>query len=170
MNYKFLIDPDRCLGCSACEAACKEGYDLEIGIRRRKVVEIEHGSFPNVKRRYFSMACFHCDDAPCMRVCRMNAIYKREDGIVLVNKNLCVGCGYCLYACPFGEPQFKGSGVFGTKGKMDKCTLCYDRLEKGLLPLCVQTCIGEAIIVGDIEELLKIKEKRANAIIWGYKP
>jgi len=167
-RYRFLFDPEQCLGCSACEAACKEAYDLPMGVRRRKVVELENGKFPNVKRRFYSMSCFHCSDPPCMKACPMHAIYQRDDGIVLVDKDKCIGCGYCLWACPFGAPQFEGSGVFGSKGKMDKCTFCYDRIDSGLPPYCVATCIGGALNYGDSEELSKLLRKKA-AEMMGVK-
>ena len=77
------------------------------------------------------MLCFHCaDDAPCIKVCPVNALYNRTDGIVLHDKDRCIGCGYCLYACPFGVPQFQKSGIFGSKGKMDKCTFCVEPFDQ----------------------------------------
>jgi formate dehydrogenase iron-sulfur subunit len=101
----------------------------------------------------------------------MHAIYKREDGIVLVDKDKCIGCGYCLYACPFGAPQFEGTGVFGSKGKMDKCTYCVEpyhqkdangnRIVREPRPRCAAFCATKALLAGDAEEISAIYRQRA---------
>ena len=91
------------------------------GINRRRVVTINDGK-PG--ERSVSMACMHCTDAPCQAVCPVNCFYTTADGVVLHSKDLCIGCGYCFYACPFGAPQYPRVGNFGSRGKMDKCTYC----------------------------------------------
>ena len=120
-RMKFLCDADRCIDCNACVTACKNENEVPWGINRRRVVTINDGK-PG--ERSVSMACMHCTDAPCAAVCPVNCIYPTEDGVVLHSKDLCIGCGYCFYACPFGAPQYPQVGNFGSRGKMDKCTYC----------------------------------------------
>ena len=118
---KFLCDAERCIECNACVTACKNEHEVPWGINRRRVVTINDGK-PG--ERSISVACMHCSDAPCMAVCPVDCFYQTDDGIVLHSKDLCIGCGYCFYACPFGAPQFPQAGNFGSRGKMDKCTFC----------------------------------------------
>ena len=120
-RMKFLCDADRCIECNACVTACKNENEVPWGINRRRVVTINDGK-PG--ERSVSMACMHCTDAPCAAVCPVNCFYTTADGVVLHSKDLCIGCGYCFYACPFGAPQYPRVGNFGTRGKMDKCTYC----------------------------------------------
>ena len=97
------------------------------GVNRRRVVTINDG-VPGEKS--ISVACMHCSDAPCMAVCPVDCFYRTSEGVVLHDKDLCIGCGYCFYACPFGAPQFPQAGAFGLRGKMDKCTFCAGGPEK----------------------------------------
>ena len=120
-RMKFLCDADRCIDCNACVTACKNENEVPWGINRRRVVTINDGK-PG--ERSVSMACMHCTDAPCAAVCPVNCIFSTDDGVVLHSKDLCIGCGYCFYACPFGAPQYPKVGNFGSRGKMDKCTYC----------------------------------------------
>ncbi len=122
-RMKFYCDENRCIHCDGCTVACAEAHELPVGVNRRKVVTINEGK--QGMEFSLSVACMHCTDAPCEQVCPVDCFYIREDGIVLHDKNKCIGCAYCLYACPFGAPQFpKDGGAFGTKGVMDKCTMC----------------------------------------------
>ncbi|MBE0516301.1 MAG: 4Fe-4S dicluster domain-containing protein [Methanophagales archaeon] len=155
MVYKFLFDVDRCINCRACDVACKQQNDVEIGVRWRRVNEIESGKYPNPSRRFLSLACFHCSRPYCMAACPMGAIYQRADGIVVTDKNKCIGCGYCMMACPFGVPEY------GRDGLMEKCIGCYPRIDKGLDPACVHTCLAGALAFGTQEEIAKIKRERA---------
>jgi len=149
-RMKFLCDADRCIECNACVTACKNEHDVPWGINRRRVVTLNDGK-PG--ERSVSMACMHCTDAPCAAVCPVNCFYTTADAVVLHSKDLCIGCGYCFYACPFGAPQYPKVGNFGSRGKMDKCTFCAggpdadgskeefekygnNRLAEGKLPLC----------------------------------
>ena len=120
-RMKFLCDADRCIECNACVTACKNENEVPWGINRRRVVTINDGK-PG--ERSVSMACMHCTDAPCAAVCPVSCFYTTADGVVLHSKDLCIGCGYCFYACPFGAPQYPRVGNFGSRGKMDKCTYC----------------------------------------------
>jgi len=120
-RMKFLCDADRCIECNACVTACKNEHEVPWGINRRRVVTLNDGK-PG--ERSISMACMHCTDAPCAAVCPVNVFYTTADAVVLHSKDLCIGCGYCFYACPFGAPQYPKVGNFGSRGKMDKCTFC----------------------------------------------
>ena len=115
-RMKFLCDADRCIECNACVTACKNENEVPWGINRRRVVTINDGK-PG--ERSVSMACMHCTDAPCAAVCPVTCIFSTDDGVVLHSKDLCIGCGYCFYACPFGAPQYPKVSNFGSRGKMD---------------------------------------------------
>ena len=120
-RMKFLCDAERCIECNGCVTACKQEHEIPWGVNRRRVVTLNDG-LPGEKS--ISVACMHCSDAPCMAVCPVDCFYKTSEGVVLHDKDLCIGCGYCFYACPFGAPQFPQDGAFGLRGKMDKCTFC----------------------------------------------
>ncbi|MGC2856029.1 formate dehydrogenase FDH3 subunit beta [Novispirillum sp. DQ9] len=170
----FLCDGDRCIECNACVTACKNENEVPWGINRRRVVTINDG-LPDEKS--LSVACMHCSDAPCMQVCPTNVIYQTADGVVLHDKDGCIGCGYCFYACPFGAPQYPQEGNFGSRGKMDKCTFCSggpeetgsqaefnkygrNRVAEGKLPLCAEMCSTKALIAGDADVLSDIFRQR----------
>jgi formate dehydrogenase iron-sulfur subunit len=129
------------------------------------------------KESYISIACQHCSDSPCEQVCPVDCFYVRADGIVLHDKDKCIGCGYCLYACPFGAPQFPREGVFGAKGSMDKCTFCaggpeethsekenklygQNRIAEGKVPACAAMCSTKALLAGDATSVSNIITKR----------
>ena len=120
-RMKFLCDAERCIECNACVTACKNEHEVPWGVNRRRVVTLNDG-VPG--ERSISVACMHCSDPPCMAVCPVDCFYQTEEGVVLHSKELCIGCGYCFYACPFGAPQYPQAGNFGSRGKMDKCTFC----------------------------------------------
>ncbi len=174
-RLKFYCDDERCIECNGCSVACAEAHELPAGISRRKVITLHSG----IEGKEFStsIACMHCTDAPCEQVCPVDCFYIREDGIVLHDKKTCIGCGYCLYACPFGAPQFPRDGAFGTKGSMDKCTMCaggpletnsvherelygQNRIAEGKVPVCAAMCSTKALIVGDAQEVSKIYRVR----------
>ncbi len=174
-RMKFYCDDERCIECNGCTVACAETHDLPVGISRRKVVTLNEGIFG--KESSVSIACMHCTDAPCAQVCPVDCFYIREDGIVLHDKNTCIGCGYCLYACPFGAPQFPKDGAFGTRGVMDKCTMCaggpketnsaeervlygQNRIAEGKVPMCAAVCSTKALVVGDEQEVSKVYRER----------
>jgi anaerobic dimethyl sulfoxide reductase subunit B (iron-sulfur subunit) len=152
VQYGFYFDADRCVMCRACEMACKSTRNLEPGVRWRKVVEIWEGEFPDVSRTFVSLSCLHCAEPACIDACPNGAITKRaEDGIVIVDKNECTGCGECYYACPYQVPQF------GADGKMQKCDFC---LEQGREPACVATCPADALFYGTMDELSRLAAEK----------
>ena len=186
-RMKFLCDAERCIECNGCVTACKNEHEVPWGINRRRVVTINDGQIGAEKS--MSVACMHCSDAPCMAVCPVDCFYKTEDGVVLHDKDLCIGCGYCFYACPFGAPQFPASNAsapdgrstdwFGARGKMDKCTFCAggpeengseeefakygrNRLSEGKLPICAEMCSTKALLGGDGDVLADIYRERVT--------
>ena len=108
-RMKFLCDAERCIECNGCVTACKNENDIPWGVNRRRVVTINDG---DLGERSISVACMHCSDAPCATVCPVDCFYTTNDGVVLHDKDICIGCGYCFYACPFGAPQFPETGAF----------------------------------------------------------
>ncbi|DAB33745.1 MAG TPA: formate dehydrogenase [Sulfurospirillum sp. UBA12182] len=164
VKMEFYCDDKRCIDCHGCDVACKEAHHLPVGVNRRRVVTLNEGIIG--KEKFISIACQHCIDAPCEQVCPVDCFYIRADGIVLHDKEKCIGCGYCLYACPFGAPQFPVSGIYGQRGAMDKCTMCaggpeethseaeaklygQNRIAEGKVPVCAAMCSTKALVVGD---------------------
>ncbi|RMD57599.1 MAG: 4Fe-4S dicluster domain-containing protein [Nitrospirae bacterium] len=181
----LVIDLNKCVGCHACAANCKawntagefgpltdiHPYGEEpYGVWFNRVQTYEIGKFPNTEVIYLPKSCMHCKDAPCVKVCPTGASYKRkEDGIVLVDYNVCIGCKYCSWACPYGCREFDEF-----EGVMKKCTLCIDRIynddlpEEERKPACVLACPTRARVFGDIND------PKSEAYRWikegmGYK-
>jgi anaerobic dimethyl sulfoxide reductase subunit B (iron-sulfur subunit) len=145
----FLLDTSRCIGCQACRVACQVHNATGPEVAWRQVTSHEEGRFPDVARHHLSVACNHCERPACAEVCPVGAIRKREaDGIVLLDSERCNGCGRCLGACPYGAPQ-----RVPESGRVSKCDLCHARLERGLEPVCVETCVGGALRVGPLDDL-----------------
>ncbi len=164
MQYGFYFDHKRCVKCHACEIACKSWNEVEVGPRWREVVKIESGQFPNVSAMNVSMACMHCGDAPCMKACPVGAISKgASDGIVQVDQNTCIGCGFCTWACPFNAPQLSSMA-----GKMEKCNFCQTPGKERPLDMpraCEEICPTGAIQSGSMAELAnKNRESAATRL------
>src|SRR5258706_1911826 len=146
-QHGFHFTADNCIGCHACEAACSEKNDLPAHISFRSVGYVEGGSYPDFRRVNISMACNHCDDPVCLKGCPTCAYTKfAEYGAVLQDPEICFGCGYCTWVCPYNAPQLDP-----VKGEVSKCNMCVDRLEVGLKPACVSACLAGALDFGVIE-------------------
>ena len=156
-RWAMVADLRRCVGCQTCTAACKQKNATPPGVQWRRVVDLEVGEYPQVKRAFVPMGCMHCDDPPCMTVCPSTATGKRADGIVTIDPDLCIGCAYCAVACPY-DARFKIDGI------ATKCTFCVERIDCGLAaglkpgvdpeatPACVNSCIAKAMHFGDADD------------------
>ncbi|MCW8916967.1 MAG: dimethyl sulfoxide reductase anchor subunit [Magnetovibrio sp.] len=146
-QHGFHFTADNCIGCHACEAACSEKNNLPPHLAFRSVGYLEGGSWPDYKRMNISMACNHCDNPVCLKGCPTRAYTKHpEYGAVIQDPNICFGCGYCTWVCPYNAPQLDPMA-----GHVQKCNMCVDRLEVGLKPACVSACLGKALNFGVIE-------------------
>ena len=155
-QHGFFFNADNCIACHACEAACSEKNDNPAHISFRSVGFVEGGTYPAYQRLNISMACNHCDDPVCLKGCPTRAYTKyAEYGAVLQDPDICFGCGYCTWVCPYNAPQLDP-----VKGEVSKCNMCVDRLEVGLKPACVSACLGNALDFGVIEN---IPENRTQA-------
>lgn len=148
-QHGFYFNADNCIACHACEAACSEKNDNPAHIAFRSVGFIEGGTYPAYQRLNISMACNHCDNPVCLKGCPTRAYTKfAEYGAVLQDSDICFGCGYCTWVCPYNAPQLDP-----IKGQVSKCNMCVDRLEVGLKPACVSACLGKALDFGVIENI-----------------
>jgi Fe-S-cluster-containing dehydrogenase component len=147
MQYGFLIDHRRCIGCHACTVACKAENDVPVASFRTWVKYQEKGRFPAVKRHFAVLRCNHCTNAPCVTICPVNALSKRKDGIVDLDRDACIGCRACMQGCPYDAIYLNEDS-----GAAEKCHFCAHRVEKGLEPACVVVCPEGAIIAGDLHE------------------
>jgi len=147
MRYGFVIDHESCIGCHACTVACKAENDVPVGAFRTSVKYTEVGLFPDVKRNFLVQRCNHCSDAPCVTICPVNALEKREDGIVDVDRDACIGCRACMQACPYDAIYLNEDS-----GAVEKCHFCAHRVERGIEPACVTVCPVGAIIPGDFDD------------------
>jgi len=148
-QHGFYFNADHCIACHACEAACSEKNDLPAHIAFRSVGYVEGGSWPAYQRLNISMACNHCDDPVCLKGCPTRAYTKfAEYGAVLQDPDICFGCGYCTWVCPYNAPQLDTQA-----GHVSKCNMCVDRLEVGLKPACVAACLAGALDFGIMETM-----------------
>lgn len=146
-QHGFYFNADNCISCHACEAACSEKNELPPHIAFRSVGYVEGGSYPAYQRLNISMACNHCDDPVCLKGCPTRAYTKfAEYGAVLQDPDICFGCGYCTWVCPYNAPQLDTRA-----GHVSKCNMCVDRLEVGLKPACAAACLAGALDFGIIE-------------------
>lgn len=147
MRYGMAIDTRRCVNCQACVVACKAENEVPAGRSRNWVREQEAGAFPSLAVRVEPGQCMQCEHAPCVRVCPTGASYRDADGVVLVRADDCIGCRYCIVACPYEARYYDEAS-----GTVDKCTFCRHRVDAGLEPACVLTCPTRARTFGDLDE------------------
>lgn len=147
MNYGFLIDNRSCIGCHACSTACKSENEVPLGVYRTWVKQVETGAFGEARRHFQVTRCNHCAKPPCVTICPVTAMYKRPDGIVEFDGDVCIGCKACLQACPYDaiyiDPETHTAA---------KCHYCSHRTDLGLEPACVVVCPTQAIVAGDLDD------------------
>lgn len=146
-RYAMAIDLRRCIGCHACSVTCKAENDVPLGVWRSWVKLEEKGTYPDTKRYFLPRLCNHCENAPCVKVCPSGASHYGDGGLVLVDEKKCVGCKLCIAACPY-----KSRFTHPVKRITDKCDLCRHRIEKDVVPACVNACMGRARIFGDLND------------------
>lgn len=142
----FFVNSELCIGCSSCGMACKNQHNLEPGIVWRQVYPLHEEIYPHRERAFYSLACNHCERPCCLEDCPVNAFSKREDGVVVHHAEVCIGCQNCVRSCPFGAPRYNPA-----TRKAEKCSMCYQRLDAGLQPACVQACPTGALSLVDLE-------------------
>ncbi|MBC8414231.1 MAG: molybdopterin-dependent oxidoreductase [Nitrospira sp.] len=147
-RYGLLINLDRCIGCYGCQVTCKSEHSIPFGTFRCRVQAHLSGSYPDIQKIFIPHLCNHCDHAPCIEKCKQKALYRNTDGVVVANKENCIGCNQCAEQCPYNAIELNT-----LTGKVEKCDLCYsNRISKGELPVCVESCMGKAISFGDIAD------------------
>jgi anaerobic dimethyl sulfoxide reductase subunit B (iron-sulfur subunit) len=152
----FYVDLDSCTGCKACQIACKNKNSLDVGVLWRRVVEARGGGWEKRGNTwiddtfafFMSLSCMHCRRPICEEVCPTRAVKKREDGVVFIDSDRCVGCSYCEMACPYGAPRFDEK-----MGVMTKCDFCKDNIDSARRPECVSACQMRVLEFGDIDDL-----------------
>ncbi len=147
-RFGMLIDADKCFNCKACMVACQAENDVPLGKHRNWIKENGvRGTYPNLGLDFEPAQCMHCENAPCEKVCPTGATFINPDGIVLIDYEKCIGCRYCMMACPYDARY-----VDEERGVVDKCTFCIQRIYGGRDPACVETCPAKARIFGDLND------------------
>ena len=179
-RYIMVTDLRRCIGCQTCTAACKQTNGTPPGVQWRRVLDMESGEYPQVRRTFVPVSCMHCGDPPCLAVCPSGATYKRDDGLVAIDYDKCIGCAYCAVACPYQQrfkvqhatfaygsvPTAAEAAAFDSQrlGVSTKCTFCVERIDAAhgtdrvpgvdpdVTPACVNSCISGALHFGDRDD------------------
>jgi len=166
-RYGMVIDLKRCIGCDTCSIACKAANATPRGIVWNRMLKYETGKYPDSRLNFLPIHCMHCAEPECEKVCPTGATTKREDGIVVIDNDKCIGCRYCMVACPYASRYFldklytyypnhltayeKMSHQKHKPGTVQKCDFCLERVEQGLEPSCVVSCTGNARFFGDLD-------------------
>ena len=180
-RYGMVVDLRKCIGCQSCVVACKAEHNTPTGILQTNVLERELGKFPNVVRVFLPVLCNHCEEPTCVEVCPSQATTKREDGVVMIDFQKCIGCGACVEHCPYharvlvqdnrtlfpdGKTVFEKPVHQKIPGKVAlKCDFCFFRLEKGKQPACVEVCPTQARLFGDVAD----PKSTVSGLIQKYK-
>ena len=170
-KFGMSIDLKRCMGCHTCALGCKMQNNVPMGMLWNRILteggeemDTARGDFPNLQKSWMPLACLHCENAPCVKVCPTGATFKDSDGRVLINYDRCIGCRYCMAACPYNvrvfnwqkpvrQPDFSyGEVPARPLGVMEKCSLCVERTTKGMEPRCVEVCPAKARKFGDLDD------------------
>lgn len=180
-KWGMVIDLRKCVGCNGCNIACITENKLPPGVTYRPVMTETVGTYPNVARRFIPRPCMHCEEPPCVPVCPVNATFKTPDGVVVIDYQTCIGCRYCITACPYSARSFDSGFFYGEQeggdlqpyellpspeyglninraeggspiGNTRKCHFCLHRVQKGELPACVLSCMGRATYFGDLND------------------
>lgn len=178
-RYGMVVDINRCVGCQTCTISCKHANATPPGVQWRRVLDVERGQFPDVERLFLVTGCQHCENPPCVPVCPTGATKQREDGLVTMDYETCIGCGYCAVACPYqartivhdkqwyyGKPTIQEEKVYDDAriGVANKCTFCVERIDEAheqdktpgedleYTPACAASCIAQAIVFGDYND------------------
>lgn len=146
-RWTMIVDLRRCVGCQSCTVSCAVENGVPSGKFRTVVSDYEVTRDGRSRRLVVPRLCNHCESPACTTVCPTQATYRRADGVVVVNKTKCVGCAACVQACPY-----EGRFIDPTTGTADKCTWCAHRIDAGLAPACVGTCVGGARVFGDLND------------------
>lgn len=149
MRPGFIFDMNRCIGCKACQVACKDRFSIfQIGPRPRRVLSFETGRFPSAMSYHLSIGCNHCEHPACVRSCPAGAMMKRTDGVVVWDEGLCISCGTCAKACPYGAPQYVPD-----EGRIYKCDSCLTLRSDNKNPVCVDSCALRALSFVDFDDI-----------------
>lgn len=147
IRWGKVINQETCIGCHACSVACKMEHDVPLSVNRTYVKQVEIGIYPEVSRQFQITRCNQCDDAPCVPICPVTAMFKRADGIVDFDRDVCIGCKACMAACPYDAIYINPD-----RNSAEKCNFCAHRIDQGLEPACVIVCPVEAIVVGNLND------------------
>jgi len=161
-KYVMLVDTERCVNCKACEVSCRAEWNTPLGYTRNwvsEVMAVDADGMP--KLSLLSGRCMHCDDPPCVASCPTGASYKRDDGLVLVDRELCTGCEFCIDPCPY-DARFRDP----TDGMISKCTFCQPRIDVGEEPACVHVCFTRALMFGDANDPTSDVSRRLAEGTW----
>ena len=163
----ILVDVTRCTGCEECVVACQE-QNLRDGqahqSRQPLPDDLSADQFIAIKKiddgRFYRQACMHCVDPSCVSACLVGSLTKTKQGPVIYDSSMCIGCRYCMLACPFHVPRYEWDSTFPL---ISKCDMCFDRLQQGMKPACVDACPNDALVMGERDKILKEAHKRIKA-------